>query len=120
MKRTPLKRTPMNTERKPLPRQSKHRAADELRRAEVRVRVRTRDGGRCQLAEAGAAMGVDVGACWGPPEVHEIVKASQITGGYVEENCALLCRGHNRALEADADLAAFARSVGLVKRREDR
>lgn len=86
-------------------------------RAAVRRAVLERDR-VCQLAGAGEASGYDVGRCYGRLEVHEVRKASQ-GGTYSEDNGRAVCSHHNSQLEADADLAAFARSVGLVLRRGD-
>lgn len=97
--------------RKRLPAESEKRKADRDRRADVRAEVFRRDGYRCQLG--------DLGGCWGRLEMHERRKAAQMTGGYTVENGATLCRGHNQAVEQDADLAAVARERGLVLLRED-
>lgn len=97
---------------------SKKREAELAERVIIRQRVLARDRHRCQLALAGAEHGYDVGECWGGLEAHHIVKASQL-GPYSEENLVTLCSSMNYRLEAEPELAAFARSVGLVKLRGD-
>lgn len=87
-------------------------AAEQRRRAEVREAVFRRDQ-VCQLA------GVDgAGRCFGGPTFHHRRKAGQ-GGEYSVENGALLCAHHNDELEANADLAALGRRLGLVKRAGD-
>ncbi len=86
-------------------------------RVKVRAIVLARDR-VCQLAAAGRAEGYAVGPCFGPLEVHERRKASQ-GGRYSEANGVAVCSAHNTALESDADLARFARRVGLVLLRGD-
>lgn len=87
-------------------------AAEQRRRAEVREAVFTRDR-VCQLA------GVDgAGRCFGGLTPHHRRKASQ-GGAYDEDNLVALCAHHNDELEANADLAALGRELGLVKRAGD-
>lgn len=93
---------------------SDKRRADIERRDEVRAAVFLRDRYRCQLEGVEGA-----GRCWGPLEMHEKRKASQMTDSYTEENGVALCRGHNQGIEQDAALAALARSRGLVLLAED-
>ena len=88
------------------------------RRAAVRERVFRRDGG-CMVERLGREAGFEVGRCFGRLQLHERRKASQMEGGYTDENGCAVCSHHNAQLEADADLAAWARSVGLVLRRGD-
>lgn len=85
-------------------------SADEYRRREaVREAVYERDGG-CLLAHHSP--------CHGSLTPHHRRKASQ-GGAYTVENVAALCVWHNDQLEADADLAAYGRSIGLVLRTGD-
>lgn len=72
-----------------------------------------RDGYRCALAGVAGA-----GECFGRPTFQHRRKASQ-GGAYDEANGATLCSFHNQRIEADADLAALARSLGLVLLRGD-
>jgi hypothetical protein len=58
------------------------------------------------------------GRCFGPLTPHHRRKASQ-GGGYTLENLVALCAHHNEALEADAERADRARTMGLVVRRGD-
>jgi hypothetical protein len=90
-------------------RRKKRRSAAEVK---VRLAVFARDR-VCRLK------GVDgAGPCFGGPTFHHVRKEGQ-GGEYTEENGALLCAGHNDLIEADADVAAIARKLGLVKRRGD-
>lgn len=75
----------------------------------VRAAVFERDGG-CLLAHHSP--------CFGVLTPHHRRKAGQ-GGAYTEANLVALCAAHNDQLEADADLAAYARSIGLVLRRGD-
>lgn len=94
--------------RRRLPAMSDRRRAELPARAAVRAETLARDGG-CRLA------GVDgAGECWGRLTFQHVRKASQ-GGEFTPENGAALCWGHNERIEADADLAALARSLGLVK-----
>lgn len=113
-----MKRSPMPPRAKRLSPRSKKREAESAGRAVTRAVVFARDRHRCQLAKAGREYGLDVGRCFGPPNAHHIRKAAQ-GGAYIESNLCLLCAHHNSELEANADLALFARSVGLVKMRGD-
>lgn len=81
-------------------------AEDEIRQA-----VFARDRWRCQLEDVKAA-----GPCRGRLTYHHRRKASQ-GGEFTVENGATLCLHHNCELEADADLAALAVTLGLVIRR---
>lgn len=56
--------------------------------------------------------------CRGPLTPHHVLKASQ-GGPYHRDNLVALCAHHNGLIEADADLAALARQLGLVKLRSD-
>lgn len=94
---------------------AKHRArrlAED--RPSVRAAVFARDGYRCRLADVDGA-----GRCFGGLTFHHVRKESQ-GGVYTVDNGASLCAHHNDELEANADLAAIARRLGLVERREDR
>lgn len=91
-------------------RRSETEAAD---RFVVRALVFARDGYRCRLADVDGA-----GRCFGPLTPHHVRKASQ-GGEYTPANLAVLCAHHNDEIEADADLAALARTLGLVRRRGD-
>lgn len=97
---------------------SKRRESALAERAIVRERVFARDHWRCQVAERAAETGYDAGHCFGRLELHERRKASQ-GGAYDEANGVAVCSHHNAAMESDADLARWARSVGLVLRRGD-
>ena len=97
---------------------SKRREAEQAERAIVRQRVFARDRWQCQVAERAQESGYDAGQCFGRLEMHERRKASQ-GGRYDEANGVTTCSHHNAQLEADADLARWARSVGLVLRRGD-
>lgn len=84
-------------------------AAEQRRRSTIRRAVWERDG-CCRLAHHSQ--------CFGKPTVHHRRKASQ-GGEFSEANLAALCSHHNDQLEADADLAAYARSIGLVLKTGD-
>jgi hypothetical protein len=71
----------------------------------------------CQVALL-ARRSYAAGPCHGPLTPHHRRKASQ-GGAYTVECLVAVCRGHNDALEADAGLARWARTVGLVVRRGD-
>lgn len=75
----------------------------------IRTAVFDRDGG-CLLDE--------YSPCFGVLTVHHRRKASQ-GGGYTLDNLAALCQFHNDEIEADADLAAYCRTVGLVLKAGD-
>lgn len=85
-------------------------AAERRDRDAIRDAVFERDGYRCRLGH--------YSPCYGPLTPHHRRKASQ-GGTYTLENLVALCASHNDALEADADLAAYGRSVGLVLRTGD-
>ncbi len=102
--------------RKRLPAQSTKRAAEADRRAEVRRQVFARDR-MCQVLALGAGV-YPIGPCAGILTPHHRRKASQ-GGGYTPECLVTVCCFHNDALEADADLARWAHSVGLVVRQGD-
>jgi 5-methylcytosine-specific restriction endonuclease McrA len=89
---------------------SKKRARENRGHAAIREAVFERDGYRCQLGHWSP--------CFGPLTPHHRRKASQ-GGRYTLENLTALCSSHNDQLEADPVLAAYARSIGLVLRRED-
>lgn len=104
-----MKRSPMPPRRTPLL-PKRLNTAERIRRSKVREQVFARAGYRCELAGHGE--------CFGPLTFHHRRKASA-GGGYTVANGSSLCGSHNDRLEADADLAAFARSVGLVVRHGD-
>lgn len=90
---------------------SAKRRAELEQRPRIRAAVFLRDGYRCRLA------GIDgAGRCFGDLTPHHVVKASQ-GGAYDIGNLVSLCAQHNDRLEADADLARLAMSLGLVERR---
>ncbi len=93
----------------------KKRAATDEHRI-VRLRVYARDG-VCQVYAWGYGR-YAVGPCHGPMTPHHRRKASA-AGSYTFENLVAVCQGHNEALESDADLAKWARTVGLVVREGD-
>lgn len=123
LKRTPLKRTasltrtPMSQNRKPLAPRSQKRTDElpgrRLVRAEVLVRDRV-----CQVRVIGSATAFAVGRCFGPLTPHHRRKEGR-GGAYTLENLVAVCAHHNGALEADADLARWAHSVGLVVKQGD-
>lgn len=117
MKRTPLKRTPMSRQRTPLAPRSAKRIAAADAEATTRAIVLARDR-VCQVRVIGRATAYATPPCVGPLTPHHRRKASQ-GGGYTTANLVAVCRGCNGALEADADLARWAWSVGLVVRRGD-
>lgn len=90
---------------------SAKRAAGVEERQIIRDAVFARDGHRCRLDGV-----VGAGTCFGRLTPHHVRKASQ-GGAYDMDNLQTLCAGHNDGIEADADLAALARSLGLVRRR---
>lgn len=102
-RRTPLKRTPIKTTRR----------AKSVDRDEIRETVFRRDGYRCRLRGVPGA-----GRCFGPLTFHHRRKDGQ-GGGYSVDNGSSLCVGHNDGIEADADLALLARTMGLVLKRGD-
>jgi hypothetical protein len=95
-------------------RRSVEKSARALEHEQIREQVFARDGRRCRLRSVPGA-----GRCSGPISFHHRRKGGQ-GGGYTLENGATLCTGHNDRLEADADLALLARTMGLVLKRGDR
>lgn len=90
---------------------SKKKAQENRAKGPIREAVFERDHHRCRL------LGVEgAGRCFGGLTAHHIVKASR-GGPYAVENLATLCAFHNDHIEADADLATLAESLGLVRRR---
>jgi len=80
----------------------------------VREAVFRRDGYRCRLA------GVDgAGDCAFGLTPHHVLK-SKHGGAYDESNLVALCAHHNDEIEANADLAALARRLGLVRRSSEK
>lgn len=125
-RRTPLKVDPeqvrdwVQRSRRRLPARSKKVEADLPRRAEVRARV-LHPGAECHLSPRRMGLQANVrlvGLCFGPLTPHHVRKAGQ-GGAYDDDNLVPLCAFHNGLLEADADVAALGRSLGLVKRRGD-
>lgn len=126
---TPLKRSTKPLKRSELPRRSasparKRPSSSSVRRRAdpkptaiakdmVRREVFARDGHRCRLEGVPGA-----GKCRGRLSYHHRRKGGQ-GGGYTVENGATLCIRHNDELEADADLALLARTMGLVLKRGD-
>lgn len=109
---TPLRRTPLRsgrtkTKRRPDP------LPVAIAKDIVRRDMLARDGHRCQLDNVPGA-----GRCAGRLTPHHRRKSGQ-GGGYTLENLVTLCAGHNDRLEADADLALLARTMGLVLKRGD-
>lgn len=98
--------------RKPIATKSRKRQLREAEenRPQVRASVFARDRYRCRLAGHGPCMGILT--------PHHRRKESQ-GGAYTVENLATVCSWHNERLEADADLAATARTMGLVVKRGD-
>lgn len=94
-------------------RRSAEKSARALEHDEIRQQVFARDGFRCRLRGVPGA-----GRCLGPLSYHHRRKGGQ-GGSYTVENGAALCIGHNDRLEADADLALLARTMGLVLKRRD-
>lgn len=101
MKRSGLKRVTVEQvrawekkPRKPLPSTSVRRRAERLRRAEVVLAARVRDGGcvaRALVPEIG---------CHGPLDGHEVIPRSGWPGGHlVVENVATVCRAHHRWID---------------------
>ncbi len=123
MKRTVPLRANLDTTRawkqraaRPLPAQSERKASESEARRVVRLQVLARDRA-CQLAALGAGV-YAVPDCIGGVTVHHRRKAAQ-GGGYTVANLVRMCAGCNDALEADADWARWAHSVGLVVRQGD-
>jgi hypothetical protein len=112
VKRTALRRTTRLS-----PRSAKALAAAASHDV-TRHLVFARDGHRCQVAVVAAATGRALGGCYGPLTPHHRRKASA-GGAYRVPNLVTACSQHNDAMEADADLAAWAHTVGLVVRRGD-
>ena len=116
MKRSPLARgtTPLRRTRiKPV---SDRKVAERADHEVIRLRVFARDR-VCQVYAWGYTR-YAVGPCHGPMTPHHRRKASA-AGAYSFENLVACCLGHNEALESDADLARWARTVGLVVREGD-
>ena len=90
------------------PKQKLTRREEQAIREEIYQRDRV-----CQLAGVRGA-----GPCFGGPTFQHKRKASQ-GGEFSVENGALLCCGHNTRIEAEADLAALAHSLGLVVKAGD-
>lgn len=103
---------------------SRRRRAEAPTRDEVRAAVFARDGHRCRLeALVGSWQHVGFDAvlippCFGPLTPHHRRKAGR-GGAYTVENLVALCAHHNGLLEADALLARWARTHGLVVRAGD-
>lgn len=108
----PPKRSQPPRRRKRLRARSARRSADATARSAVRERVFERDQ-RCRLEHVEGA-----GECAGRLTPHHVRKSSQ-GGAYDESNLVAMCASHNDRIESDADLAALARSMGLVIRRGD-
>lgn len=95
--------------RKPLPVESERRKRERPKRAAVRAEVLARDRG-CVAHRHGLT-----GRCAGPLDVHEIIRRSRWSAGYLEpDNCVVLCRSHHDWVTLH-DTEAMA--VGLSKRR---
>jgi hypothetical protein len=106
---------------------SKKRAAQRAARAECVRIVLERDGQHCQFWNHVYPNGVGAGAkltpnelgqapnCWGPLDVHELVKRSQKRDAYLDpDNCEALCRAHNEWVESRP---VASRRIGLNVRR---
>ena len=106
MKRSPITRRVGLARRSRLRPVSAARASEAKERVRVRGLVFERDGWRCRMAP--------LGGCWGVLTFHHVKKASQ-GGAYSVENGATLCAFHNDLIESDADIAAVAESMGLVR-----
>lgn len=117
MKRTPLSRGTAGLRRTRLAPRSQRTIDIAPEHRMVSTLVLTRDR-VCQVRVIGRATGYATPACRGPLTPHHRRKASQ-GGAYTVENLVAACAGCNGALEADADLARWAHSVGLVVRRGD-
>ena len=111
-----LQRTPMQRRRTPIVARSAKTIAAASGHDLVREQVFARDR-FCQVHHLGYRS-YAVGRCYGPLTPHHRRKASQ-GGAYSTENLVVACLAHNEALEADAGLARWAHSVGLVVRRGD-
>lgn len=109
LKRTSIKRT---ARKSPTPARRSSSSPVVDRKAEIRAEVYQRDR-VCRLAGVPGA-----GRCHGPLTPHHRRKSGQ-GGGYTVENLAALCSHHNSELEADADLALLARTMGLVLKHGD-
>ena len=118
LKRTAsLTRTPMSRQRTSLPARSQKRTDELPERRAVWAVVHTRDR-VCQVRVIAAATGYAAPPCRGRLTPHHRRKASA-GGAYTTTNLVVACAGCNEAMEADADLARWAHSVGLVVRRGD-
>lgn len=118
MKRSRLKRTTgLARGARPRPLSSR-RAAELSERATTRDLVFRRDRYLCQVMVKADEDAWTVSPCFGPLTPHHRRKASQ-GGAYSTENLVTVCAGHNDEVEANAMLAAWCNSVGLVVRRGD-
>lgn len=106
---TPKSKAWANAPRKRIPPRSAKVIADLPRRAVERAAVLA-PGAVCVLRGVSGA-----GTCFGPLTPHHRRKAGQ-GGAYDRTNLVAMCAHHNDRLEADADLAALARDLGLVIR----
>ena len=97
---------------------SRKRRAELPERAKVRHEVFARDGFRCQVAPHGLELDPPHRPCFGHLTVHHRRKASQ-GGGYTLANLVSACCHHNDLIEADAEFAHWAWSVGFVVLRGD-
>lgn len=105
-RKTPLRRTGfVARQRSALPAESAKRKKQRPARDAVRAEVLHRDKG-CVARR----YGLD-GSCSGPLDVHEVIRRSRWSEGYlVVENCLALCRTHHRwVTEHDAE----AKTLGL-------
>jgi hypothetical protein len=103
VKRTALQRkTPLRSGRRPLPTFSPRRKAAAPARRAVVAAVRERDGNRCQAA------GLFPVGCGGRLDVHELVRRSAWSQGYLDEgNCVCCCRScHTYLSEHPAEAQA--------------
>jgi hypothetical protein len=112
-RKAPLKRTRLDRGTKPIKRVSAKKAKASSAEAKVKKRVLARDGGCVARRFQGLDFGrVVVPACFGGLEKHELVKRSHWTSGALDENnCVILCHGHNRWVE---DWPVEAAELGLV------
>lgn len=118
-----MTRTVTSQRRRSIPNESTKHREERVDHPEIRRAVFDRDGWRCVLMVYRrdpdfAQVYRVIGDCYGPLTPHHVRKAAQ-GGKYELSNLVTLCAAHNDRLEADADLAALARSIGLVKKRGD-
>lgn len=99
------RRTALARGRKPLPAASRKTIAARPEKDRVRAEVFDRDG-RCRL------LGRGYSACYGPPTVHHLRKASD-NGDYSTTNLICLCAHHNGEVEC---FPAWAVELGLAER----